>query len=100
MNFKTFGARCIVEEVKNENVLKSGIILQNADKEPTYRGLVISVGDGALLENGQKVPMEVKVGDEIIYTTFSGSPITDGNKSFLILNERDILAIILTDDVK
>lgn len=95
MKFKTLGARCIVEEIKNENVLKSGIILQNADKDPTYRGIVISVGDGALLENGQKVPMEVKVGDEIIYTTFSGSPITDGDKSYLILNERDILCIVI-----
>jgi chaperonin GroES len=94
MNFRTFGARCIVEEIKNENVLKSGIILQNADKEPTYRGIVIAVGDGAVLENGQKVPMQVAVGDEVIYTTFSGTPIQDGDKSYLILNERDILCVI------
>lgn len=100
MKFKTFGARCIVEEIKNGNATKSGIILQNADKEPTYRGIVLDVGDGALLENGQKVPMQVKVGDEVIYTTFSGSPIVDGEKSYLILNERDILCIINPDDAK
>ena len=100
MKFQTFGARCIVEEIKNENVLKSGIVLQNADKEPTYRGIVLSVGDGALLENGQKVPMQVEVGDEIIYTTFSGSPIMDNGKTYLILNERDILCKINKDDAE
>lgn len=93
---KVFGARCIVEEIKQGETTKSGIVLPGADKEPTYRGIVIAVGDGALLENGTKVPMDVKEGDEIVYTTFSGSPIKDetSGKTFLILNERDILAVL------
>ena len=93
---KIFGARCIVEELKQSETTKTGIIIPGNDKEPTYRGTVISVGDGAMLENGTRVPMEVKPGDEIIYTTFSGSPIIDEKtgKTFIILNERDILCIL------
>jgi chaperonin GroES len=93
---KVFGARCIVEELKQGETTKSGIVLPGADKEPTYRGVVVAVGDGAMLENGQKVPMEVKPGDEIVYTTFSGSPIKDDKtgKTYLILNERDILCVL------
>lgn len=91
---KVFGARCIVKEEKQEAKTASGIIVPGKDKEPTYIGTIISVGDGAILENGQKVKMEVKIGDRIVYTTFSGSPIKNGDDEFLILNERDILCIL------
>lgn len=87
-------ARCIVEEFKNTDKTASGIIVTGMSKEPTYRGRVIATGDGALLENGQKVPMDIKVGDEVIYTTFSGSPVKYGDKEYIILNERDILAVV------
>ena len=91
---KTLGARCIVKEIKKEDKLKSGIILQGRSKEPTYHGTVISVGNGAMLENGQRVPMEVKVGDEVVYTAFSGSPVVCDGEEYIILNERDILCIL------
>lgn len=91
---KTLGARCIVKEIKKKDELASGIILQGRSKEPTYHGKVISVGNGALLENGQRVPMEVKVGDEIVYTAFSGSPVVYDGEEYIILNERDILCIL------
>lgn len=91
---KVFGARCIVKEEKQGEETASGIIVPGKDKEPTYIGRIIAVGDGALLENGQKIPMSVNVGDRIAYTTFSGSPIKNGDDEFLILNERDILCIL------
>lgn len=91
---KVFGARCIVKEEKQGSKTASGIIVPGKDKEPTYVGRIISVGDGALLESGEKIPMQVKVGDRIAYTTFSGSPIKNGEDEFLILNERDILCIL------
>lgn len=98
---RVLGARCIVQEEKLEEATKSGIVIPGRDKVQTNRGKVISVGSGALLENGTKVPMEVKVGDRVIYTSFSGTPIVTGDKnveSFVVLNERDILAILDDSD--
>jgi len=91
---KVFGARCIVKEEKQGEETACGIIIPGKDKEPTYVGRVIAVGDGALLENGERVSMQVKEGDRIAYTTFSGSPIKNGDDEFIILNERDILCVL------
>lgn len=92
---KVFGARCIVKENKKDNnKTKSGIIIPGSEKEPTYNGRVIAVGQGALLDNGIRVPMDIKVGDEVIYTAFAGTPINDKGETYLIINERDILVII------
>lgn len=91
---KVFGARCIIKEEKQSNKTNSGIVVQGRDKEPTYRGEVIAVGNGAMLENGTRVPLDVKVGDKVVYTAFSGSPIVDKGETFLILNERDILCVL------
>lgn len=91
---KVLGARCIVEEEKKQEKTKSGIIMPNANKEPTFKGKVIAVGQGARFEDGTLCPMEVSVGDEVLYAQFAGSPVEVDGKTFIILNERDILAII------
>lgn len=94
---KVLGARCIVKEEKLTEKTTGGIFIPGRDKLQTNRGVVISVGDGAILENGMKVPMEVKIGDKIVYASFAGTPIaTDGKEDdvFIVLNERDVLAII------
>lgn len=96
---KVLGARCLVKEIKkDDDKTLSGIILPGSDKEPTYTGVVISVGEGAILDNGIVVPMKVKEGDKIVYTAFSGSPIVVEDETFLVLNERDILCILVEDD--
>lgn len=94
---KIMGARVLVEEEKSTGTTDSGIVISGADKVKTNRGTVIAVGDGAILESGLKVPMTVKVGDKVMYTSFSGSPIkekAEDEEKYLILNERDILCII------
>ena len=93
---RVLGARCLVEEEKMEEETKSGLVIPGRSKESTFVGKVIAVGNGAMLDNGESVPMQVNVGDRVTYTSFSGSPITDDKtkKSFLVLNERDILAIL------
>ena len=95
---KVFGARCIVKEIPKEEKSFSGILIPGQTKEPTYMGYVIAVGDGAMLDNGIKVPMQVKVGDKIIYTTFSGSPINVDGEEYIVLNERDILCTLSDDE--
>lgn len=91
---KVLGARCIVKEEKREETGISGIIIPNKTAEPSYRGKVVSVGEGAMLDNGLRVPMDVSVGDDVIYTTFSGSPVNVNGEEYVILNERDILCIL------
>ena len=91
------GSRLLVKEEKLKDELSSGIIMPGRSKEQTNKGLVIAVGDGAMLENGVKVPVQVKVGEKVIYSSFSGSPVkvsADDEDVYLILNERDILCVI------
>lgn len=91
---KVFGARCIVKEEKQSNQTSTGIIIQGKEKEPSYKGKVIAVGNGAMLENGTRVPMDINVGDTVLYAAFAGSPVEKDGETFIILNERDILCVL------
>lgn len=105
MALKVLGERILVQEIKQTNKTVSGIVIPGKEKESTNKGKVIGVGDGAYLENGDKVAMEVKVGDIVYYSAYSGSPIVEDLKlgavnkeeDFLVLNQRDILAVIVED---
>ena len=95
--FRINGARVLVKEEKLSAELSSGIIMPGREKQQTNKGKVLIVGDGAMLENGTKVPVQVKVGETVIYSSFSGSPIkekSDDEDVYLILNERDILCVV------
>ena len=70
------GARVLVKEQKLSQTTESGIIIQGREKEHTNQGIVLAVGEGAILEDGTLVPVGVNVGDKVMYTAFSGSPIT------------------------
>lgn len=94
------GSRVLVKEQKLSDETETGIVLPGREKEQTNQGIVLAVGDGAMLENGTKVPVGVNVGDKVLYTAFSGSPIViageeDEDSRYLILNERDILCQVL-----
>ena len=91
------GARVLVKEERLSDTTSSGIIMPGREKQQTNKGKVLVVGDGAMLENGTKVPVQVAVGETVIYSSFSGSPIkadTNDEDVYLILNERDILCIV------
>ena len=91
------GARVLVKEHKLNETLSSGIIMPGREKQQTNKGTVLVVGDGAMLEDGTKIPVAVNVGETVIYSSFSGSPIKenpDDEDTYLILNERDILCVI------
>ena len=91
------GARVLVKEDVLDEKTSSGIIVTGRDKQQTNRGTVIVVGEGAMLEDGTKIPIGVKVGERVIYSSFSGSPIKEHENDtdkYLILNERDILCVI------
>jgi chaperonin GroES len=95
MKMQPLGDRVVVKPLEAETKTKSGILLPDSAKEKPQQGEVVAVGKGKLMENGTVVPLEVKVGDKILYGKYSGNEITtkDGDE-LLIIREEEILAII------
>ena len=87
------GDRVVVKPEPAEERTQSGIVLPDSAKEKPQEGTVIAVGTGRVLDNGQKIPVEVKIGDRIIYAKYGGTEIKVGQDEYVILSERDILAI-------
>lgn len=94
MNVKPLGDRILIKPLAAEEKTASGIVLPDTAKEKPQQGEVLAVGSGKLLENGQKVALEVKVGDKVIYSKYAGNEIKIEGEECIILNERDILAIM------
>lgn len=91
---KPLADRVIVEVLAKEDITKSGIVLPDTAKEKPQEGKIVAVGSGKVLENGQKVALEVKTGDKVIFSKYAGTEVKVDEKEYLILSERDVLAII------
>ena len=74
--------------------VKGSIIIPDTAKEKPQQGEVMAAGPGKISDAGSKIPMEVKVGDKVLYGKYSGSEVTVGDEEYLIMRESDILAII------
>ncbi len=86
------GDRVVVKPAPEEVKTKSGIVLPDAAKEKPSEGTVMAVGSGRVLDNGQKVALEVKIGDKVIYSKYGGTEVKIDGEEYIILSERDILA--------
>ncbi|HPB33477.1 MAG TPA: co-chaperone GroES [Caldisericia bacterium] len=95
MKLKPIGDKIIVEPEKEEEKTKSGIVLPDTAKEKPQKGKVIAVGPGKILDNGQRSPMEIKEGDIVIYSKYAGTEIKIEDKEYLIVSDRDILAVLV-----
>ena len=84
--------RLVVKAIERNEVTKSGIILPDTAKEKPQEGKVIAVGPGRLSEDGKRIPMDVSVGDIVIYARYGGSEIKIDDEELIILHESDILA--------
>jgi chaperonin GroES len=98
VNLKPLGDRVVVEHVEQAEKSVGGVILPDTAKEKPQEGRVLAVGTGRTLDNGTKLSMDVKVGDRIIYSKYSGSEIKLDGKEYLIISEKDVLAVI--DDAR
>ena len=91
---KPLGDRIVIELVEAEEKTSSGIVLPDSAKEKPQEGKVIAAGTGRVLENGQRIDLEVKEGDRIIFSKYSGTEVKYEGNEYLILRESDVLAVI------
>ncbi|MCM8772269.1 MAG: co-chaperone GroES [Candidatus Omnitrophica bacterium] len=91
---RPLGDRVVVEPLEAEEKTKGGIILPDTAKEKPQEGKVVAVGKGKLNEKGELIPMEVKVGDKVLYGKYAGTEVNIDDKQYIILREDDILAIV------
>jgi len=91
---KPLGDRVVVKASAKAEVTKSGIVLPDTAKEKPQEGQIVAVGPGRVADDGKRVPMEVKEGDTVVYVRYAGSEIKLDEVEYLILGEKDILAVI------
>lgn len=93
MQLKPLGDRVVVKAIEAEERTKGGIILPDTAKDKPQEGEVIAVGPGRVLDNGNRVAPEVKVGDRVIYSKYGGTEVKVDEEEYLVVRESDLLAI-------
>ena len=93
MNLKPLHDRVLVERVNSEDKTKGGIIIPDTAQEKPQEGKVVAVGGGAKTEDGKIIPMDVKVGDKVLFGKWSGTEVKIGGKEYSIMKESDIMGI-------
>jgi chaperonin GroES len=94
LKLKPLGGRVIVEPIEQEEMTAGGIILPETAKEKPQEGKILAAGPGERDEDGERIPMEVQVGDRVLYAKYSGTEVKMDGKKLLILRESDILAVL------
>ena len=94
MKVQPLGDRIVIKPLEAISKTKGGIVLPDTAKEKPQEGEVIAVGKGKVLESGKVEPIEVKVGDKVLYGKYSGTEITVEGDEYLIVKEEDILAVV------
>jgi chaperonin GroES len=94
MNLKPLGDRVVLKPVEREEKTKSGIVLPDTAKEKPQEGMVEAVGTGRILDNGTKVPLELKVGDRVLYAKYAGNEFKLEEVEYLVISEKDVLAVL------
>jgi chaperonin GroES len=94
MKIRPLHDRVIVKRMEGEEKTKGGIIIPDTAKEKPVEGKVIAVGSGKVLENGKKVPLQLKAGDRILFGKYSGTEVKIDGEEHLIMREDDIIAIV------
>lgn len=91
---KPLGDRVFVKVSEAEEKTAGGILLPDAAKEKPQMGEVVSVGDGKVNDKGDRSPIDVKVGDKVLYSKYAGTDIKLGSEDYVLLSEKDLLAIV------
>jgi chaperonin GroES len=94
IKLQPLGDRVVVERDESEKVTSGGIVLPDTAKDKPTRGKVVSIGDGRLLDDGTRHPLQVKVGNRVLFSSYAGDTFKVGTRDLLLLREEDILAVI------
>jgi chaperonin GroES len=94
LKLKPLGDRVLVEPIEREEMTSSGIYVPETAKERPQEGMVVAVGPGRKDDDGKLIPMDVKMGDRVLYAKYGGTEVKLEDKKYLILKETDILAIL------
>jgi chaperonin GroES len=84
----------VIKPLPLEEVTKGGIVLPDTAKEKPQKGEVVAVGSGRLLDNGQRVAIDLKVGDQVLYSKYAGNEVKIDGEEYLILRENDVLGVL------
>jgi len=93
-NIRPLGDRVVVKAVEREEQTKSGIYIPDTVQEKPQEAIVMAVGNGKLLDNGTRQPIDLKVGDRVLYSKYAGTEVKQLTEDYLILRESDILGVI------
>ncbi len=94
MNLQPLEDRIVVRSLEAESTTASGLVIPETAKEKPQQGEVLAVGPGRRSDTGDLIPVDVAVGDTVVYSKYGGTEISHGGEDYLILNARDILAIV------
>jgi chaperonin GroES len=92
INIQPLADRVVIRPIEREEITKGGIVLPDTIKERPVEGDVLATGPGRLSDDGKRIPMDIKVGDRIVYTKYGGTEIKVDDEELIILNESNILA--------
>lgn len=94
MNITPLNDKIVVERLEAEDKSAGGIIIPDAAKEKPKQGKVLAVGEGKVLESGSRSTFQVKVGDRVLFTSYSGNEVQVDGKDYLVMTEDDVLAVV------
>jgi chaperonin GroES len=94
VNIKPLEDRIVVSVLESEQTTASGIVIPDTAKEKPQEGTVLAVGPGRIDDKGNRVPLDVKVGDVVLYSKYGGTEVKYAGEEYLVLSARDVLAII------
>jgi chaperonin GroES len=94
MNIRPLGDRLIVEPIEKEETIAGGLLLPDTAKEKPQQGNVLAVGAGRRDDDGERIPMDVKAGDKVLFAKYAGTEVKIDGKKLLIMKETDILGVL------
>jgi chaperonin GroES len=94
VNIKPLEDRIVVQAIEAEQTTASGLVIPDTAKEKPQEGEVVAVGPGRIDDNGNRVPIDVAIGDKVIYSKYGGTEVKYSGQEYLILSARDILAVV------
>ena len=94
VSIKPLEDRIVIQQVEAEQTTASGLVIPDTAKEKPQEGEVLSIGPGRIDDNGNRVPLDVNVGDKVIYSKYGGTEVKYAGEEYLILSARDVLAVV------